>query len=516
MDMMRNIYRSITKAAAVIVLSLSLNSCLEKYPGDAIPEAEGMKTFSDAEQTLTGIYAAYMSGALYSGYLTLLPDIQTDLVHAVQGNSNTYGTHWLWNIRPTNSEIESVYGSLYRVIGRCNFYLDQVDALRESLTDDESITYLDYYTGEVYCARALAYAELIKCFCKPYESDAEAENEYGVAIDSTYFGKKPLNRSSLKKSYEFVIRDLEKAETLLEDAAYGYSAPYFTCASARAIRARVALYMKKWDKAVEYSTKLIDDDAYALSTSSAYTSGTNPITGATQTYTFVDYMWTNDLATEIIWLVDYTTTSYGGALGQTFLNFNNDYVYFYPDYVPSEWVLNLYTSGDSRYNAYFTNLQTGYAHGLAWPLLTKYFGNHEFIANLIYHVSKPKPLRLAEQYLIRAEAYCNLGNYSQASSDIAALRTARYSGNASASLNAANWLETISEERVKELYMEGFRLQDLKRWHMGFKREPQTATQSEGSSLEIPKDHPLFVWPIPQNEIEAPGSEIEENESNRR
>lgn len=114
MDMMRKTYNIIIKAAAVIAVSFGLSSCLEKYPGDAILESDGMKTFNDAEQTLTGIYAAYMSGGLYSGHLTLLPDIQADLVHAVQGNSNTYGNHWLWDIRPTNSEIESVYGSLYR------------------------------------------------------------------------------------------------------------------------------------------------------------------------------------------------------------------------------------------------------------------------------------------------------------------------------------------------------------------------------------------------------------------
>ena len=277
MDMTRYIYNTIMKAAAVITVTFGLSSCLEKYPGDAILESDGMRTFNDAEQTLTGIYAAYMSNALYSGYLTLLPDIQSDLVHAVQGNSNTYGTHWLWDIRPTNSEIEAVYGSLYKVIGRCNFYLDQVDALRASLTDDESITYLDYYTGEVYCARALAYSELIKCFCEAYESDEDAKVQLGVAIDSTYFGQKPLKRSSLKDSYDFVIRDLEKAETMLEDAAYAYTSPYFNSAVARAIRARVALYMRKWDVAIEYSTKLIEDEAYALSTASAYTSGVSPI-----------------------------------------------------------------------------------------------------------------------------------------------------------------------------------------------------------------------------------------------
>ena len=182
-EMKNMIYNTLKKVALLSCMAVALSSCLEKVPSDAIPEGEGMKTFNDAEQTLTGIYAAYMSSSLYSGYLTLLPDIQADLVHAVQGNSNTYGNIWQWDIRPTNSEITSVYGSLYRVIGRCNFYLDQVGDLRDSFTDDESITYLDYYTGEVYCARAMAYSELVKCFCKAYDP-ATAENELGVAIDS--------------------------------------------------------------------------------------------------------------------------------------------------------------------------------------------------------------------------------------------------------------------------------------------------------------------------------------------
>ena len=498
------------RAAAVIAIASCMTSCLEKLPGDAIPEAEGMKTFNDAEQTLTGIYTAWMSGALYSGYLTLLPDIQADMVHAVQGNSNTYGTLWQWDIRPTNQEIGAVYGSLYTVIGRCNFYLDQVDELRAGLTDDESITYLDYYTGEVYCARAMAYSELIRCFCEAYTPDTADAAEGGVAIDSTYFGAKPLKRSTLKESYEFVIRDLEKAESLLEDAEYGYSSPYFSLASANAVHARTALYMQDWNTAIEYSTKLIDDDAFALSTAAIYTTGVSPITGQSKAYTYIDYMWTNDLATEIIWMVDYTITSYGGALGQVFLNFNNDYVYYYPDYVPSQWVLDLYNSGDARYSAYFTTLQTGYAHALNFPLLTKYFGNETFLANIIYHVSKPKPLRLAEQYLIRAEAYCRKGDFSKASADLTALNTSR---NAKApAVNATNWLDVISDERVKELYMEGFRLHDLKRWNRGFERTHQSYTQPEGSTKKIVAGDYRFVWPIPQNDIEAPGSEITQND----
>ena len=510
--MMNRIYNISIRIAAVIAATLISASCLEKIPGDYIPESDGMKTLPDAEQTLNGIYSAYMSGSLYSGYLTLLPDIQTDLAYAVQGNSNTYGTHWLWDIRSTNSEIESVYGSLYRVIARCNFFLDQVGALRAGMTDDESIQTLDYYTGEVYCARALAYSELVKCFCKAYDP-ATAADDLGVVLVDTYFGEKPKSRATLQKSYEFIINDLLKAESLLDEENDYYGAVYFTEAAANAVHARVALYMQDWDSAIEYSSKLISSKAFELASSSVYTTQTSPITGGAMPYTYVDYMWSNDLSFEIIWKVGFEVTSYGGGLGQVFLNYNNDYVYYYPDYVPAQWVLNLYSGSDARYKAYFTNCQTGYPHQLSWPLLTKYFGNMDFIQYMIYHVNMPKPLRLAEQYLIRAEAYCRKGSYSLANSDLTALAKSR--GTTSSAVNADNWLDRLSDERVKELYMEGFRLHDLKRWNKGFERKPQTHTQPEGSSLKKNAGDPLFVWPIPKNELEAPGSEIQPNESNR-
>ena len=524
--MMKNIYNIIMKAAAVIAVVFAVTSCLDKMPTDAFGEEQSMRTFSDAEQTLTGIYSAYMSGALYSGYLTLLPDIQADLVHAVQGNSNTYGPIWQWDIRPTSSEIKSVYGALYTVIARCNFYLDKVGVLRESLTDDDEITYLDYYTGEVYCARANAYAELIKCFCEAYDP-ANAESQMGVAIDSTYFGAKPNGRASLKESYEFVIRDLKKAEELLEEDFDYYTNPYVTDAAAKALRARVALYTQDWQTAIDYSTKLIESDAFSLATSSVYTTGTDYVQGGTRQFTYVDYMWTHDLSTEIIWQIGYTTTSYGGALGQVFLNYTNDYTYFYPDYMPSEWVIGLYGSSDARRSAYFRTLTTGYPGNPSLTLLVKYFGNYgDFIPYNIYHVCQPKPIRLAEMYLIRAEAYCRCEakDYGKATSDLKELAKAR--GASVGSLSGTNWLSVISEERVKELYMEGFRLNDLKRWKdlpewskvqpagRVFKRENQSNAQTgKASTMEVKTTDHRFVWPIPQHEIEAPGSGLKDQQN---
>lgn len=502
---MKNTYNIFIKTVAVIAVVLGLCSCLEKEPTDYILESEAMQTYEDAEQTVTGIYSALKSGALSSGYLTLLPDIQADLVYAVEGFSNTYGSFWQWDIRTTWPEIESVYAGLYTVIGRCNFYLDKVDTIRASLTDDEKLEALDYYTGEVYCARAFAYSELLKCFCKAYDP-ATAADDMGLVLRSSYFKSEPVKRASLKDSYAFVLADLAKAEELLDEENDYYNSPYFTQAAAYALHARVTLYMQDWQSAIDYSSKVIDSEYGEFSLASASTIYTSD-------QTFLDYLWTNDSSFEIIWRIGFTDTSYGGSLGAVFLNYTKDFISYYPDYVPAQWALNLYGSSDGRYSAYFASGQTGYPHGLTWPLLIKYYGNESLIASYIYQTSMPKPFRLAEQYLIRAEAYCNQGGqYSKAAADLKTLNMARSTtGTASVNLTEDNWKDVISNERVKELYMEGFRLHDLKRWGKGFERTPQTSSLAEGSSLKIKADDHRFVWPIPQHEIEAPGSQIVQN-----
>ena len=510
MKMMKYYMNRLAMLFAVLALS---TSCLEKYPESAIPEKEGLQTFNDVEQFVTGIYARMLSGALWSGYLTLLPDIQADLVYAVDGYSNTYGTIWQWDIRPTNAEIEAVYAGLYTIISNCNFYLENVDRVAASITDDKYLDMMEFYTGEVYCIRALCYSELLKNFCKAY-NPATARDELGVVIRTKYSESEPSRRASLYDSYQFVLNDLAEAEKRLLVENDAFTSYYMTHGAASALHARVALNMQDWETAIECSSRLIDHphDAYRLCRA-----------GSTSAYEF-DYMWNYDVGLEVIWCQGFTTTSYGGALGQAFLGFNNDYTYYYPDYVPAEWVLNnLYTSADLRYQSYFSQQQTGYDHGLVWPLLVKYYGNQTFLQNYIYHVSMPKPLRLAEQYLIRAEAYCRQANpdFRAASADLTTLREYRMTSGASVSLTAANYIEEIANERVRELYMEGFRLNDLKRWGKlyrngeGFKRTPQSNSLDEGSSLRVTMDNPLFVWPIPQHELEAPGSEVQPNESNK-
>ena len=141
MNMLRNIKFRLS-ALAVLLLA---TSCLDKYPESAIPEKDAMKTFADAEQTLTGIYATFKSSSLFSGRLTLLPDIQADLVYAVEGNSNQFGNFWRWDVRPTDLDLEGVYADLYTVISRCNFFLERIDEVMRNEISDDNLEELEEY-----------------------------------------------------------------------------------------------------------------------------------------------------------------------------------------------------------------------------------------------------------------------------------------------------------------------------------------------------------------------------------
>lgn len=497
----------IKKYFLLAVMGVSTVACLDKYPDDAMPSDKAITTVEDANQAVIGIYSAFLNRALYSGNLTLLPDIQADMAYGVNGNSNVYGDVWRWNIQSTNPDMEAVYAGLYEVITRSNFLLNQIDRVQQQTVNDEDLERLDQFCGEALFARALAYSELIKLFCKAYDP-ATAEHELGVVLKRHYVSDEPVVRSSLKDSYQMVLDDLEAAAGYLklEDDFQGalWGSPYFCEYTIYALRARVALYMQDWEEAEKYASKVIGSKYYRLASVNRK---------ATQTLNEYQYMWADDDGPEIIWKVGFTLNTYGGALGQIFFNF--DFRTFTPDYVPAAWVLNLYTANDLRMAANFVEKQTGYPHGLKWPLVAKYFGNEQFMAQNVLHVTMPKVFRLSEQYLIRAEARAQLGKFGEASSDLSKLRAARFASGSTIGVNAENWKTVIEEERVRELYMEGFRLQDLKRWHKGFERKPQAETLSNGNALKIEADDVRFVWPIPQHELESPGSQIQPNESNK-
>ncbi len=78
-----------------------------------------------------------------------------------------------------------MYADLYDVINRCNYLFDNVNKVKMNTTSDTQLDSSDQCCGEAYLARAIAYSELIKMFCKAYDSDEQAERELGVVLTST-------------------------------------------------------------------------------------------------------------------------------------------------------------------------------------------------------------------------------------------------------------------------------------------------------------------------------------------
>ena len=497
--------KNLLKISTFLLLLTAFVSCdLDRYPDTGIPEDQAMTNPSEAQQIVFGVYSAFKNSNLHSGSMVLGPDIQSDLVYAIKGYSNIYGDLYRWDTKSSDQYVTGVYTGLYTVITRCNFFTDRIGAIEEEYTSSEDKTTLRKCKGDIYFMRALAYSDLIRLYCKAYDP-ATAEKELGVSIVTTYkkSGKKPL-RSSLAASYKQVLDDLEVAEKLI--TRDGYGSPYITVGAVNALYARVYLHMQNWEKAEEYATKVIENKNLSLQNVNYNTYDS--------TLNDYEYMWKYDDGPEVIWKISMSNTDRGGSLGAPFLGTKTAMGQYLPDFIPAQWLLDLYGDNDQRYKAFFTQMQTSFAHGLTWPLLTKYSGNPNIDAGgqpLLTNM--PKVFRLSEQYLIRAEARYRMGNETDANKDLTTLRHARITGYGSSAATGEALLKEIQNERVKELCMEGFRLSDLKRWGKGFQRTAQAHTVDGPNKLKVPATNPLFTWPIPKHEMDAvPG--MQPNDSN--
>lgn len=494
---------------AALFTTFSCSGFLDEYPDSAIPERESMETVADCSNLVTGIYNTYMSSALYSGSLTLLPDIQSDLVYQAKTNTGVYADIYRWEIKPNTVEIEGVYATLYKIIAICNFFDDYKAKVEATIETDAEKEEFERRLGDVSFARALANAELIRMFCEAYDPD-KADTQLGISLPTTAKDNVPMvKRSSLKESYQKVLDDLDVAEKYLPEARVN---AYFSLGTVNALRARVYLYMHEYQKSIDAATKVINSDMYELSdaTEKMYQIGSAQ-------YSDYEMMWRYDESDEIIWRVAMTTNNRGGALGRILLGYNG--ATYSPDFVLASPMQNLYSDSDQRLAVFFAGAVT--SDGSQQPMVTKYLGNSDIDGSATkLFTNMPKVFRLSEVYMNRAEAYYNLKKYEEANEDLTSIRRKRIKGYGQSSASAENMLKEIQEERVREFFMEGFRLSDLKRWNIGFERKKQlyTVDGPKNNALKVsPTNRSLYkytTWPIPKHEIEATNGLVVGNESN--
>ena len=114
-----------------------------------------------------------------------------------------------------------------------------------------------------------------------------------------------------------------------------------------------------------------------------------------------------------------------------------------------------------------------------------------------------KACRIAEMYLIRAEAYAKSATPDLAlgAADLNTLREHRITGYVDETFTSASDLITaVLDERFKELCFEGFRFYDLKRNGLPVER---WASDANAAWQTLPASSYLFVLPIPRSELNA-------------
>lgn len=505
---MKNSFKIYLIAPMLLLMLVTASSCkdfLTQMPDDAIPENAAMTNLEEATQVIYGVYSAFRNPALYSGGLTTVADLQADYVYAVEGYGNVYGDLFDWSFKADQSNITGTYSALYNVIHRTDYFFHYAPQVQATLKTEAEKLAFDKCLGDAYMARALCYSDLIRFFCQAYDP-ATAGEQLGVAfsLGYTYKDQQP-ERQTLLESYNRVLSDLDSATLYIPAARKGASHPFFTLGAVNALKARVKLYMQDWQGAVDAATLVIDNTDYALmgANSVTYVAGMNDY----------QYMWTYDDGDEIIWKVQMKPTELGGSMGRAFIGQLAPGNYL-PDYVPAQWVIDLYGGNDSRARSIFRQIQTGHTTGLNWPLLFKFPGNPDLDnGGTPQFMNMPKVFRLSETYLIRAEAYYRLNKTALACDDLTTLMKKRIADFGSVSSSGDALLKVIKEERVRELYMEGFRLADLKRWGDGFTRHPQLGSLRGPDGLVIDKTNVKFTWPIPRHELDA-NINIQPNPSN--
>lgn len=486
---MKKTLRNILSGIGICVLS-ACSGFLDQNPPTQISQPEGFRNFDDYDAYIRGIYAVWNASGNYSLELTLVPDLQCDLAYSVTTSNGEIANIYGWNFSSSEDNTTSCYSSLYKVISNANLALEQKDNIPFK---EEQRTAFQNLVGTAYFSRALAYTELAKLFAEAYDP-SKASQQSGVSIWNSFSVGKP-DRSSLAQVYTQILGDLAEAKKLITtDQA---DSKYITIGTVDALYARVYLYMENWTEAANAASRVIANSRYRLADATLFDRSENSDTYHIETEFY--NMWLKDASNEIIWKLAYDVNDQPGELGRLFTYRNgNSYAI---SYAPAASVLDMYDAeNDGRFYTYFTPITI---KGSPWYAVNKYPGNPDFKtgSDNVYS-NMPKPFRLAEMYLIRAEAYARStpAREDLANADLETLRSKRIKKYSHQYQTGANLLQEIKMERIKELYMEGHRLYDLKRYHEGFTRTPQIQSLAPDNALKIIAGNFRFVWPIPKHE----------------
>jgi starch-binding outer membrane protein, SusD/RagB family len=402
---------------------VSCEKLIETEPVGVISTDNAYDNEKNIEASVNGIYyKLQQTGSLYNGnFYTIyaaLSDEAKVLTPAV--NSIEFSTN---QISVANMALSNLWNNAYDVIYQCNSLIENVTPKTDLNTVKKN-----QFLGEARFLRAYSYFMLVQYF-----------GEVPLAIGSDYRVNNTLSRSPVAEINDFITDELEESEALLPDGfnVYGGVRTRITKQAAQALNARQYLYRENWNKAIEKSSLLIVNNTFSLPGN------------------FDDVLKSNSPESIFeLWFSSLSAGTYNYTAGLFVPNISlaNPAT---PGFLPSDKLVNAFetnpvTFTPDKRKAAFIRFQATPSPG--YNYLFKY-------RDRTTNSDQPKFFRLAEQYLIRAEARAQL-NLPGAADDIDVIRL-RAGLPKTVAVTQSQLLDAVAQERFVELCFEGHRWPDL-------------------------------------------------------
>lgn len=362
----------------------------------------------------------------------------------------------------TGGDVTAAWGSYYAMIDQINTVLDFIPKV--TVTAGE-VGRRDIVKGQLLALRAIAHFSLLEMYADRYDP-----TKLGIPYmtKSSVLGRPA--RNTIGEVVTNIEKDLSDAMTLLPAVtAATFTDTVMNQINVTGYRARIALYKRDYQAAINYATTVINSGVRPLATGANYTG-----------------IWTDaNTNQEVLFRRrNATSTSVGGLWTTT-----GGLIYVAPS---DKLVAALSDPNDARK-----------AVTIGGSAANGYYVNKFYTSSRGGRVVDMKAMRIAEMYLIRAEAYAKLASpdIAAGTADLNTVRAARITGYVPVTFpDAASLISAVLDERFKELAFEGFRWFDLKRNNLPVAR---LASDANPAWQNLPANSPLWVLPIPRYELDA-------------
>lgn len=451
-----------------------LGACSRKIdiePQFQLDGSSPLRTLEDAENALTGAYNGFIQVGYYDavggqggGAFSEFADMMSDNLVESRESLGNYRGIAEWTYVSNTDDIAITWRAAYRIISGVNIILRDIDGLAA-----ENQRAANRIKGQALALRAHVHFDLLRYFATTFDRNS---TEPGVPYVKLFDVNAKPARNTIKEVYDNIYADLDAAAAALSsiDQAINTSArSKIDLLGVRSLRARVSLYAGQWQDAIDNAT---------------------PVIAARPLASRADFplIWTDKTNTEIVWAVSFETVNDGAPYDNVYYVRGNR-----AEFKPATQLTSLYDqSGDVRYAAYFMN--TG-----GRLVVSKHIGR-DLSTNRNGAVNW-KVFRVAEMYLIRAEANYRLNREPEARADLNAIRSARIAGFTPGTESGAALLAAILLERRKELAYEGDRFFDLKRLNKTAINRCPSTIDSPSTICSLSSGNRAWAWPIPFDEI---------------